>query len=48
MSWNHVSTVLAVVGANARVAGGSLIADDAQIADGEKVATDRRGLRLAA
>jgi hypothetical protein len=30
------------------VAGGSLIGDDETIADGERVATDKRGLRLAA
>ncbi len=40
--------VRTVVGAHARVAGGSLIGDDQQIGDGEQVATDRRGLRLAA
>ncbi len=36
------------VGHNARVAMGSLIGDDEIINDGEAVATDRRGLRLAA
>ena len=36
------------VGAHARVAGGSLIGDNEIVADGERVATDRRGLRLAA
>ena len=36
------------VGSNARVAVGSLIGDDEIINDGEAVATDRRGLRLAA
>jgi len=30
------------------VAGGSLIGDDESIGDGEAVATDRRGLHLAA
>ena len=36
------------VGRDARVAVGSLIGDDETIADGEQVATDKRGLRLAA
>ncbi|MDF2919701.1 MAG: UDP-3-O-[3-hydroxymyristoyl] glucosamine N-acyltransferase, partial [Microbacterium sp.] len=36
------------VGHNARVATGSLIGDDEIINDGEAVATDQRGLRLAA
>jgi len=36
------------VGSGATVAGGSLIGDDVTIHDGESVATDRRGFRLAA
>ena len=33
---------------DAKVAGGSLIGDDETVGDGERVATDKRGLRLAA
>jgi acetyltransferase-like isoleucine patch superfamily enzyme len=36
------------IGAGARVAGESLIGDDESVGDGERIATDRRGLRLAA
>ena len=39
---------LNVIGAHARVAVGSLLGDDETVGENERVATDRRGLRLAA